>query len=86
MHFLIYASCRNDNGRFNQLKMENQKLPKMTMNVIKKVLSRTEMKNVMAGSDEGCLGRWWSCNFVTEETDCCGSGRCMSYQGRDQCV
>lgn len=67
--------------------MEHKKLPKMTLNVIKNVLSRAELKNIMAGSTgEGCLARWVTCSWVTEETDCCGSGVCTDYNGRIQCV
>jgi len=74
--------------------MENQKLPRMSLSVLQNALSRVEMKNVVGGDDQSldgddggdCISRWWGCSAVTEDTNCCGSGKCMEYNGYEQCV
>ncbi|SEM79295.1 hypothetical protein SAMN05192574_101830 [Mucilaginibacter gossypiicola] len=50
------------------------------------LLSRTQLKDVTGGSGGPCLPRWTGCSNVTEDNDCCGSGKCMMYMGHEQCV
>ncbi|SHM81818.1 hypothetical protein [Mucilaginibacter sp. OK098] len=67
--------------------MKKLKLKAMELGTTE-VLTRAQLKNVLGGvqalsTNPGCLHRDWLCSPVTEETDCCGSGRCL-YNGNAQ--
>jgi hypothetical protein len=50
------------------------------------LLTRSQLKNVLGGgalesTDPNCISRNNICDPVTEDTDCCGSGQCLSTSG-----
>jgi hypothetical protein len=51
------------------------------------LLTRSQLKNVLGGgplvlsTDPNCIPRNQSCDKITEETDCCGSGQCLAVSG-----
>jgi|LakWasMet15_LOW5_FD_contig_61_739405_length_307_multi_6_in_0_out_0_1 hypothetical protein len=59
--------------------MQTQKL---SLANIQGKLSRAEMKNIMAGSGNGCVERWGICNA----TDlCCEGLTCSTGNGTNHC-
>jgi NADP-dependent 3-hydroxy acid dehydrogenase YdfG len=61
------AKSQGTNNFYNFLKLKKMGIQKMSLANIQGKLSRTEMKNIMAGSGSGCTVKCVSC---TTDADC----------------